>query len=369
MASTPSPEHFTDSQNRDPAVTPAHDRGVQEVSLLRVGSILIRSRYLIIAFGLIGGFGGLALGLSQQRVYQSSATFLPEANDAAASGLALAASQFGIRVPGGRSGWTPSVYVELLRSRNLLEPIALDTFTVAERGGARMALMDLLEIQAPTPAERLDRTLQALSGIFRSQELPTLGAVRVSATTPWASVSHALATRLVHGVNEFNLRTRRSQASEERTFVEGQAIDAEQELREAENQLEEFLQRNRVISGSPELMFERDRLQFQVELRQNVYASLLQSREEARLREMRDVAVITLLDPPRLPIVPEPRRSVLKGVVGGLIGGSLAVLLALARHILTSARQTHDPDAREFFALVNEAKPRFRRLRLPSRGD
>ena len=126
-----------------------------------------------------------------------------------------------------------------------LEPIALDTVEVAEEEGRHVALMDLLEIrEALTPERRADRADRALRRIVTASEVKTLGAVKVSVTSRWPSVSVALAEQLVRGVKRFNLETRKSQAAE-RQFVEVQAAEGERALRGAEDRLQVFLQRNR----------------------------------------------------------------------------------------------------------------------------
>src|SRR5687768_14304504 len=98
-----------------------------EVSLFALASVLLRWRWTIIALGVIGGSIGLAMGLTTTRMYVSAATFIPQGSEGPQSGLALAASQFGIRVPATSGGWGPPIYVELLRSRALLEPLASST--------------------------------------------------------------------------------------------------------------------------------------------------------------------------------------------------------------------------------------------------
>ena len=140
--------------------------------------------------------------------------------------------------------------------------------------------------------------------------------------------------------------------------MEAQAGEAERALREAEDRLQGFLQRNRVIS-SPDLGFEHDRLQRQVTLRQQVYTSLVQNQEEARIREVRDTPVITVLENPRLPVVSEPRRSVLKGILGGLAGGLLGAMIAFLAEGVSRARRQSSGEAREFFQLMEQATPEF----------
>jgi uncharacterized protein involved in exopolysaccharide biosynthesis len=312
--------------------------------------------------GIVGAVLGLALGLTSTRVYKSEATFIPQGADQ--SGASALATQFGIRMPTTSGGWGPAVYVELMHSRALLEPLASTPVVVAEEGNRRVTLMDLLRISGPTPQERLDYTVQRLEQLVQVSEDKRLAAVRVSVVTPWPSVSLALVKEAVDGVTNFNLQTRKSQAAAERQFAENQAAEAERALRDAENRSQDFLQRNRTIAGSPELMFERDRLQREVTLRQSVYTSLLQNREEARLREVRDTPVITVIESPRLAVVGEPRKSVKKALVGGMTWALLGVLIALLIEGFSALRRTRSKESREFFQLVEEATPRFlRKLR------
>lgn len=333
-----------------------------EVSILAIASFLLRWRRTIISLAAGGAVLGLAIGLFSTRLYVSTGTFLTQTTDPNPSGLALAASQFGLKLPTNSSGWGPPVYVVLLHSRALLEPIARDTVIVAEEGNRRVAVAELLGIKGSASVARTDQAVRALSNRVTSSEVRNLNAVRFSVETRWPSVSLALAERLLHGVNEFNSETRKSQAVAERQFVEARATEAEISLRDAENRLQDFLQHNRVV-GSPELGFERDRLQRQVALRQQLYTSLLQSREEARIREVRDIPVITILEGPELPVLSVPRRSVFKALAGSLIGAGVALLIAFLTQAMTVAQRQPTKEAREFFALLGDATPRFLRRR------
>ncbi len=187
------------------------DKG--EISLFALASVVIRWRRSVMVLAILGGVLGLTRGLTSRRVYMASTTFIPQRSDGNISGLALAASQFGIRVPTSGDAWGPPLYVELLRSQALLEPISLDTVVVAEEGGRRVALMDLLRIEDSVPERRADLAVRALRVIVAANEIKTLGAVRVSVATRWPSVSLTLAERLLRAVNQFNVETRKSQAA------------------------------------------------------------------------------------------------------------------------------------------------------------
>jgi uncharacterized protein involved in exopolysaccharide biosynthesis len=238
-----------------------------------------------------------------------------------------------------------------------LAPIALDT-VVPEKGRPGILLMDLLKVEAANPALRMETAVRTLRTIVTASEDTKLGAVRLTVTTEWPNVSFTIANQLVNAVNQFNVETRKSQAAAERQFVEVQAGDAEGALRAAEDRMQNFLQRNRA-SGAPELAFERDRLQRDLNLRQQVYTQLVQNREDAKIREVRDIPVITILENPELPVVPKRRNLVLRILIGGLGGAMLGILFALAANGMAGARRAQTSDARDFFQLLEEAKPRF----------
>jgi uncharacterized protein involved in exopolysaccharide biosynthesis len=343
---------------------------VADVSLFELGAILLRRRRLLVSALIAGTLGGMLIAIVLPRRFNSEATFLPQSTQNGAAGFALAATQLGINLPTASGFWVSGIFVELLKSRTLLQPIAQENFTVPEDGGRQGSLMDLLGVKAASGGLRLDKTVRLLqSEIVSASDDRRLGTVHLSVLTPWPSLSKALADRLVKGVNDFNLDTRKSQASAERQFVEARLVEAGKELRAAENELQTFLLSNRVLF-SPTLAFERDRLQREIGLRQQVYTSLVQSREDARIREVRDTPVITVIDAPMLPQRPESRRLLLSAVLGGVSVVLLAALITLAAEAARRARQTDAEGVVEFFALWEESVTSIRRLakRRPSPG-
>lgn len=354
MAKERAERNLADRATRDQAA---------EISLLAVANVVLRARRSVAALAGIGALIGLAIALLTPRVYTAKAKFIPGGADNNPNGIALAASQFGIRLPSSSGTWGPPVYAELLRSRVLLEPVLLDTITVAEERGRHTTVLDLLNVHEASAPRNADVGVRRLAQWVSAEANPELGAVSLTVTTKWPSVSLALADRLVRGVGTFNVERRRSQAAAERQFVDAQAAEAERSLRDAENALQDFLQRNREYSGSPQLAFERDRLQREVSLRQQVYTSLLQNREDARIREVRDTPVMTVIEDPRLPVVPEPRNAVLKFILGALAGFLVGAVSALFKHGFDDSMTNTNSDAREFMRLLGDVVPRMRRRR------
>lgn len=335
-------------------------RATEDLSLLDLAAVLLRSRRLVVGLGIAGGLLGLTSGLLSKRQYSATATFIPQGSESGASSLALSASQFGIRLPSSVGGsWGPPVYAELLRSRTLLDRAANDTVLVVEEGNRRVALRDLLGVEGATPAEVGENAYAAMSAIVRAAEVKSIGGVKLTVTTPWPSVSFALANRLVQGVNDFILQTRKSAASSEREFAETQARNAERALRAAEDSLLEFDQRNRIAAG--EARVERGRLEREMLRHEAIYTALLQSREEAKLREVRETLVITMLETPRLPHWGESRKTVVRAIIGGTAGVMVAIVIALSSFWFTTARQREGNS--QFFQQLQEVTSRTFRKR------
>lgn len=331
----------------------------QERSWWVVGRSLIEKRRLILTLAIIGGLVGGLSGILSTRKYVAKAVFLPQAAEGTGlGGLAAAASQFGIRVANTGGAWGPLVYVEILRSRALLERLLADSIQLTEGGGRKAALLDLLGAKGSTVPLRTAAGVRALRKVVDVRDLKQLAAVQITVVTKWPSASQQIAEKMIQSLNQFNVSIRQSQALAERTFVEERSAEAQRLLRESEDRMQSFLQRNRTVS-SPELLFERDRLTRSVTLRQAVYSSLMQNLEDARIREVRDTPVITVIEDPRIPHVPESRRTLTKGTLGLLAGAGLAALVIGAQLTLASARSA-SPEAEEFCRTLSDVARRRR---------
>lgn len=312
-------------------------------SPLFLGASLLRGRWRVMRWVLVGGLiAGIVASLRPTR-YAASASFIPQASDPAVSGLASLAGQFGISLTPGGQSQSPDFYRALLGSRVLLSPVAADSFVVEELNGRTVAFLDLFEIEDENDARRFEKGVDRLSEILRSSANNSTGLVELSVATEWPSVSLAIVSSLMAGVHDFNQRTRQGEAAAERKFVESRLAVVGSELRAAEDELEQFLATNRQFESSPELTFRHDRLQREVALREQVLTSLAQSYEEARIREVRNTPVISVVTPPTLPALPEPRRRILLGLAGMALGGLLGSLIVLVS--ASVARRKLDGDA------------------------
>jgi uncharacterized protein involved in exopolysaccharide biosynthesis len=327
-----------------------------EISLFALGTTFLRNRWRIARWALGGAAIATLLVAFRPAVYTASASFVPQGNDPGRSGLASLAGHFGVSLPTGAQSLSPDFYAKLLKSRVLLGQIARDTFVVQELGGRRMPFLDVFKIRGGLSKQREERGIALLRSIVTVSVTKATGVVELSVATRWPSVSLAIVTDLVNGVNDYNQRTRQSQAAAERKFVEGRLVVAGAELRAAEDRLEGFLRTNRQFASSPELTFQRDRLQRDVALQQQVFTSLTDSYEEVRIREVRDTPVITMFETPAVRAQPESRGRVSGVLLGLLLGGFLGVIIAFTRGMAARRRQVGDPEADQFVVALGEVK-------------
>jgi uncharacterized protein involved in exopolysaccharide biosynthesis len=348
-------------RSRDSA-SRAGDKPHEEISLFGLVNVLLRHRRTIIVTMVVGAIIGTGSRLFAPPVYVASTSFMPQGADVQRTGVAALAGQLGIGLPTTAGVQSPKFYVDLFQSHEFLAPIASDTFTVTENGGKRETLGQLYEIREWAPNIREEIVVATLSGLLSATTDPKTGIVSVSVTTKWPSISLAIAQRLVSRVNDYNLHVRQSQAGEERRFLSGRLTVARDTLFVAENRLKFFLQQNRQYATSADLKFEHDRLERDVTLAQQILMSLAQSYEDAKIREVRDTPVITVVEPARLPFGPQRRRLLSRAVLGSLLGAMIAGFAVLLTDAFQRRRRTSDPDMEEFVSLIKQAaRPFFRR--------
>jgi uncharacterized protein involved in exopolysaccharide biosynthesis len=100
-----------------------------------------------------------------------------------------------------------------------------------------------------------------------------------------------------------------------------------------------------------------------VDLRQQVYTSLAQSYESARLEEVRNTPVTTVISRPEGSAVNLRPPLVLNLFLGLLLGVALALVIIFTREYLEVQRQRHPADYAEFASLRSSVFRSFARVR------
>ncbi len=339
------------------------------MSLLALTNIVLRNRWTVIRIALVASVATVAIFVLLPREYSSSATFRLQTRTAARENLSGLAAQLGLALPTDASQ-TPAFYVDLLRSREILGSAVSHQYPAAKLPpGQTTDLIEAFKVRGKTPGIRRERAMETLSDMMTVLASPRTGVISLSVTLKDPVLAQAVALHLIDRINVFNLESRQSQAGAERRFVEGRLEEVRRDLRKAEDRMQAFLQRNREYRNSPELTFQQERLARDVSLQQDVYSTLSQSFEQAKIEEVRDTPALTLIDRPERPVQPDRRGLAKKGILALILGGLLGLSIVLVREAF---RRTHGPgsdELREFRALRRATLDQIRlwRRRSPAR--
>ncbi len=356
----------TAPQSGDPAI-PSAQQGVPAGSyspfegggLLELVNVLLKQWAVVLGLPLLAGLLTGALSLLVPPTFTATSTFVPEIRPQRAlpSGLIGLAGQLGVSL-GGEASQSPRFYAEVAESRELLERVLLSHFADPRSSritGDSVTLLRLLQLGGRDSADSVERGVRRLRKLVGVSVDNQTSIVTVSTDARSPSLAAAVANRLVEYLNDFNTRTRQSQARERRKFVEQRVADGEHDLRAAEEDLRGFYERNRSWQQSPQLVFDEGRLRRQVEIRQEIYVTLKREYETARIEEVNDTPVITVIDP----AVPPHRKSrpnrTLLVLMALALGGLLSVSWAMSAEYLERVRRKDEALYRDFLGNLRRA--------------
>jgi uncharacterized protein involved in exopolysaccharide biosynthesis len=336
-----------------------------EVSLFEIVSALLRQRSVFVrTLVLVSGITFLFVFTRPPR-YTSSASFVPETSDSQAAGMLSLAQEFGIPMGVGSSERSPEFYEALVTSSEILRQIVVERHPVrdSEAESGEINLIEYYEVDEETEVGRIERAMEEL--IEGDLEVTTdrdAGIVSFSITTEDSLLSYGVVAHLLSLVNDFDLNTRQSQAGSERVFTGERLAQQEEELRQAEDNLQGFLIENRVINDSPFLQFERDRFERAVEMQQELVTSLAQSFERARIEEVRNIPVITIINSPHVPGLRDRLRIVLTIIMGIMFGAACGAFAVFFRTYMEQPDDTRPSDLQELASVWSDTKTDLRRF-------
>ena len=357
----------TTANPRPPVPATGHPPSEDDVAILNFANLLLRRRDTVIGWMLLGALLAVGFALLSRRTYTAAAAFMPQSNRGT-SGLSGIAAQFGFALPLGESGPTPAFYVDLINSRPLLGSLVDTRFTYGtDTGEAKGNLVELYRSRGRTAPLRRDAAIRHAERNVNAFAQPKTGVVHLEVTAMNPGLATQMTRRIIDLVNTFNVETRQSQAAAERRFAERRKGEVAADLRAAEDRLQAFLQRNRDYRNSPELSFQQDRLSREVSMQQQLYNSLVEAYEQAKLDEVRDTPVLTVVETPLPPVRPDSRGVIKKGLAGLLVGGVIGVLLAFMREAAARLNAQGQPEVGEFRRLARGVRNDLRRPWLPVR--
>lgn len=311
-------------------------------------------------------------------VYRAHASFAPNTTS---SSVRLPPSIAGMRGIGGIASQlalgttadpsqSPRFYAELMASRELRTRLLQSQFpdprTADPADSAR--LLDLLRIRTSDPDRRLELGLRKLNRTMKTIYDDQTNIVKLTVDAEWRVLAAAVANRTLGFVSEFNREQRTSRAQSNRSFLESRVGQVYGDLRAAEARQRAFHEANRSWRSSPGLTLQEQQLQREVDRAADLYLALQQQLENARLEEINDAALITVVDsavPPRKAEWPRYGLLLMTTLTAGFIAGTMT---AGAAAVLEDWRRRNPASAAQLQAALADLRSAFRRRRRAARA-
>ena len=295
--------------------------GNDVIDIIRL--LLSKKKFIIIVTAVIT-VGAIIVSLILPETFKSTSVILPETDKtklAGLGGLADLASMAGVG-PGETS--PVKLYPTILKSETVLKSVIYKKYHT-KKSIDSVNLIEFWDIQAKTPELAYETALKALrEGLDVSMEAKT-SIIYITFESRDAQLSADVINGVTSGLDGFMRTKRTTNATKQRQWIEARLGDVKQDLAISENRVKDFREKNRIVSNSPLLVLEQDRLLRDVQINATLFAELKKQFELIKIEEIKNTPIVNVMDP----AVPaamkdKPRRSsiVITSFFFALLGAS-----------------------------------------------
>ncbi len=185
------------------------------------------------------------------------------------------------------------LYVDILNSRTVLGNVMSAEYTYNKRG--KHVKADLYSIfKLPRTVESIEDFREKVSAKMNLEN----GMIKVTATAPKPELASQIVNVWLRELGNFNQNIRVTQAGENLKYIEERLERARAEHQVISDSLVEFLNANRGYpdAATPEVKAEVDRLESNVNIKDQVRILLSEQYEMARLTKQKTTPVVSILD-------------------------------------------------------------------------
>jgi uncharacterized protein involved in exopolysaccharide biosynthesis len=284
------------SQNIEES-SPSSDAEVSpKIDWMNILSMLWHSRKFI---GIVTGVVtvlAIIISLLLPEYFRSTAILLPDTDKSKPGSLGEMsdlAALAGVSVNGEVS--IVKLYPTILRSESVLKKVIYSRYQTKAYPDS-VNLIQYWEIKEKNPEREYEAALLNLrTGLDVAMDLKT-AVLTMSIETREPQVSADILNNIIRAADIF-IRTKRStNASEQRKWIEARLVEVKADLSKAENALKDFREKNRSISGSPQLLLDQERLMREMQINSTMYVELKKQYELAKIEEIRTTPIINVLD-------------------------------------------------------------------------
>jgi hypothetical protein len=326
---------------------------------------LLNQWRLIIFITLIGALLGLVYAWISKPIYKAELSFVLE-DEKSTGGLGGAlglASQFGMDLGGGGGGgvFAGDNLLELMKSRYLVEKVLLSQ--VDERGRLIDYYLDFTGVRGKwnkdpsmknfrflpySQKANFSRQQDSILGVFHKRLVidnlsvsrldKKLNIITVSVVSPDELFSKYFVEGITKEVSDFYIETKTKKATENLAILEYQTDSVRLVYNMAVSDVANSVDAN--PNANPALQILRvpsQRRQFDVLINQTILTQLIQNLEAAKVSLRKETPLIQIIDKPILPLEKKSFGKLRGIILGGLIAGSLILLILILMRIVKKA--------------------------------
>lgn len=208
------------------------------------------------------------------------------------------------------------LFPTILTSRTVMDAVLAGEYSFLHND--KVINLTLAEYFDQDNPEKLRKALTEASGFDMDKKT---GVISLSVETKYPRLSRAILGRYLEELESFNMHKRRSQAKDNVRYLEREVADRNQQLKKAEDKLQDYQTINRdwEMTSDPEIMKDLIQLKREVEIKSKTYILVLEQYELARLDAQKDVPIVRILDNPSVPTLKSgPQRMITTFLAGFL---------------------------------------------------
>ena len=267
------------------------------------------SRKKIVVLSLVVAAVTLGVNFLLPVYYLSTATILPETEKSKLSALgqfADIAQLAGVSIPGSEIA---RLYPTIIGSETVLGSVINKKYHT-EKFRDSVTLIQYFELNEGTPEEDMAKALKKLRSLLSSSFDNRTSVVTLSLEMREPRLAADVLNAMIGELDGFMRSKRTTSASEQVKWIAVRLEQIQHDLRQSEEMLKDFRERNRRVLDSPQLSLEQARLTRNVEVNSAVFVELKKQYELAKLDEIKNLTIVNVLDPGNAPVKRErPKRA------------------------------------------------------------
>ena len=283
-----------------------------EINLMSIFKVIWSGRLFIILTTVIGSLLVLAYTYTLTPLYKSEISLYPVTSSPTSAGMSQLqsmASSFGYDVGGSEANFnipdvvkSQRIKLSILNKKWHFDELNENmTFPEYWHKDDKPGIISRIFGEKEENPE-LIRLKQETDGLKKINERITVteskktGLITVSVLSEEPKLSKDIVTYIAEALISYINDVQGKRAGENRQFIEERIAEASAQLEKSEESLKSFREENRSIKDSPELQMQLERLMRDAEVNKQVFITLKQQYEIARIEEVKEAPVVNVLD-------------------------------------------------------------------------